>query len=100
MHRAQSPIVSPPRRGNTAQAVLIAAAFFEGWPLLIACPSSLRKLWEDHLREWLPEGMLSQSPMRRIISGRVRLQLNLMTLLRQFVLQRSKAELACAAPSP
>jgi len=53
------------------QAVLIAAAYSEDWPLLIVCPAALRNVWENHLREWLPKDLLGRDAIHNIASGRV-----------------------------
>ena len=40
--------------GKTVQAIAVASAFREDWPLLIVCPSSLRLNWKHELSAWLP----------------------------------------------
>ena len=51
------------------QAILIAAAFSENWPLMIVCPSALRKMWENNLREWLPDSLMSGLSIFNIASS-------------------------------
>uniref|UniRef100_A0A7S3R7U2 Uncharacterized protein n=3 Tax=Dunaliella tertiolecta TaxID=3047 RepID=A0A7S3R7U2_DUNTE len=44
--------------GKSVQALAAAAAYFpQSWPLLIICPSSLRFMWADAVRSWLPAEM-------------------------------------------
>ena len=40
--------------GKTVQAIAVASAFREDWPLLVVCPSSLRLNWKHELCAWLP----------------------------------------------
>ncbi|EFN53502.1 hypothetical protein CHLNCDRAFT_136835 [Chlorella variabilis] len=41
--------------GKTVQALCIAACFGpEDWPLLIICPSTMKLVWQDAVRHWLP----------------------------------------------
>ncbi|KAI7838398.1 hypothetical protein COHA_007802 [Chlorella ohadii] len=39
--------------GKTVQAIAVAAAYRDEWPLLIIAPSSLREAWADALHRWL-----------------------------------------------
>ncbi|KAL6115375.1 zranb3 [Pungitius sinensis] len=41
--------------GKTVQAVAVAYAFRQEWPLLVVVPSSLRYLWIEELERWIPE---------------------------------------------
>lgn len=40
--------------GKTIQALAIASAYAENWPLLIICPSSVRFAWRSAVIRWLP----------------------------------------------
>jgi len=40
--------------GKTVQAIAVASAFRDEWPLLVVCPSSLRLNWRHELTMWLP----------------------------------------------
>ena len=40
--------------GKTLQALAIASAYKEDWPLLICCPSSVRFSWRSAVVRWLP----------------------------------------------
>lgn len=53
------------------QAILIAAAFEESWPLLIVCPSTLRQMWENSLKEWLPESLRRGMQIAHISGAKV-----------------------------
>eukprot|EP01043_Picozoa_sp_COSAG02_P050350 COSAG02_NODE_5167_length_4576_cov_8.229171_4_plen_545_part_00 len=44
--------------GKTLQAIAMAAAYREEWPLLILAPSGLRANWIDEIRNWLPQQWL------------------------------------------
>ena len=53
------------------QAILIAAAFKEDWPLLIVCPAALRSMWEGSLADWLPDSVLQGLRIWKISTGKV-----------------------------
>ncbi|EKX39033.1 hypothetical protein GUITHDRAFT_76774, partial [Guillardia theta CCMP2712] len=55
--------------GKTVQAIAIAAAYLDEWPLLIVCPSSMRCMWAQELVNWLP-GELTPQDVNTIFSGR------------------------------
>ncbi|KAI8071319.1 P-loop containing nucleoside triphosphate hydrolase protein [Gongronella butleri] len=40
--------------GKTIQALAIATALPENWPVLIICPSSVLLNWSDQIQQWLP----------------------------------------------
>ncbi|XP_059474931.1 SWI/SNF-related matrix-associated actin-dependent regulator of chromatin subfamily A-like protein 1 [Neocloeon triangulifer] len=40
--------------GKTIQALAVASYYKADWPLLIACPSSVRFSWAESFRMWLP----------------------------------------------
>ncbi|ORX60334.1 P-loop containing nucleoside triphosphate hydrolase protein [Hesseltinella vesiculosa] len=40
--------------GKSIQALAIAIAYPEHWPILIICPSSLLMTWSDQIQQWLP----------------------------------------------
>ena len=44
--------------GKTLQAIAVAAAYHEEWPLLVIAPSGLRANWIDEIRHWLPQQWL------------------------------------------
>ena len=41
--------------GKTIQAIGISAIYQENWPVLILCPSSLKLVWRDEIKNWLSE---------------------------------------------
>ncbi|KAM9830307.1 DNA annealing helicase and endonuclease ZRANB3 isoform X2 [Syngnathus typhle] len=41
--------------GKTVQAIAVAYAFREEWPLLVVVPSSLKYPWIEELERWIPE---------------------------------------------
>jgi len=41
--------------GKTVQAICIALAYHDEWPLLVVCPSAVRQTWEMQLKDWLPD---------------------------------------------
>ena len=41
--------------GKTVQALGIALAYKEDWPILIICPSSLKFVWRDEILKWIPD---------------------------------------------
>uniref|UniRef100_A0A8D0ATK7 Zinc finger RANBP2-type containing 3 n=1 Tax=Sander lucioperca TaxID=283035 RepID=A0A8D0ATK7_SANLU len=41
--------------GKTVQAIAVAYAFRQEWPLLVVVPSSLKYPWIEELERWLPE---------------------------------------------
>ncbi|XP_076008521.1 DNA annealing helicase and endonuclease ZRANB3 isoform X2 [Genypterus blacodes] len=41
--------------GKTVQAIAVALAFREEWPLLVVVPSSLKYPWIEELERWIPE---------------------------------------------
>lgn len=43
------------------QALLIAACFPKDWPLLIVCPATMRLVWADAVRTWLPPELRPQA---------------------------------------
>jgi SWI/SNF-related matrix-associated actin-dependent regulator of chromatin subfamily A-like protein 1 len=48
--------------GKTVQALAVACAYPESWPVLIVCPSSMRLTWKAELLRWVPsidEGCVS-----------------------------------------
>jgi len=40
--------------GKTLQAIALAAAYSDEWPLLVVAPASLRLVWAEELEAWLP----------------------------------------------
>lgn len=40
--------------GKTLQALAVACAYREDWPILIVAPSSLRANWRDEATKWVP----------------------------------------------
>ena len=40
--------------GKTLQSLAICAVYYEHWPVLIVCPSSLRLNWRNEIERWLP----------------------------------------------
>ncbi|XP_014676460.1 PREDICTED: SWI/SNF-related matrix-associated actin-dependent regulator of chromatin subfamily A-like protein 1 [Priapulus caudatus] len=40
--------------GKTIQALAIAAYYRREWPLLVVCPSSVKRAWADAVARWLP----------------------------------------------
>jgi len=40
--------------GKTVQALAVAYIYKSDWPLLILAPSSLKFVWRDEIRKWLP----------------------------------------------
>ena len=48
--------------GKTLQALVIAWEWNQTeWPLLVVCPSSIRFVWEDQIKKWLPGKLPSWS---------------------------------------
>ncbi|KAM9397173.1 DNA annealing helicase and endonuclease ZRANB3 isoform 3-T7 [Salvelinus alpinus] len=41
--------------GKTVQAISVAYAYRQEWPLLIVVPSSLKYLWIEEMERWIPE---------------------------------------------
>ncbi|XP_055369149.1 DNA annealing helicase and endonuclease ZRANB3 isoform X2 [Betta splendens] len=41
--------------GKTVQAIAVAYAFIQEWPLLVVVPSSLKYPWIEELERWIPE---------------------------------------------
>lgn len=41
--------------GKTLQAIAVACAYRQDWPLLIVVPSSLKYPWIEELERWIPE---------------------------------------------
>ncbi|XP_067348920.1 DNA annealing helicase and endonuclease ZRANB3 isoform X1 [Channa argus] len=41
--------------GKTVQAIAVACAFRQEWPLLVVVPSSLKYPWIEELERWIPE---------------------------------------------
>ncbi|KAG8004620.1 DNA annealing helicase and endonuclease ZRANB3 [Nibea albiflora] len=41
--------------GKTVQAIAVAYAFRQEWPLLVVVPSSLKYPWIEELERWIPE---------------------------------------------
>ena len=41
--------------GKTIQAIGISSIYKENWPVLILCPSSLKLVWRDELKNWLSD---------------------------------------------
>jgi hypothetical protein len=48
--------------GKTVQAICIATCYPDDWPLLVVCPSSMRYVWQEALRDWLPPELQPLSP--------------------------------------
>ena len=46
--------------GKTVQALAVSYIYRHEWPLLILAPSSLKLVWRDEIRKWLPGIPLSQ----------------------------------------
>ena len=40
--------------GKTLQALALASALSDKWPLLVICPSSMRDVWVEAVERWLP----------------------------------------------
>lgn len=40
--------------GKTLQALAVACAYREDWPILVVAPSSLRANWRDEATKWVP----------------------------------------------
>lgn len=40
--------------GKTLQALGVACAYREDWPVLVVCPSSLRGVWKKEAEKWVP----------------------------------------------
>ena len=40
--------------GKSLQALALATAYEDDWPLLIVCPSAMRYPWLDYVEKWLP----------------------------------------------
>ena len=57
--------------GKTLQGIAIASLYFEDWPCLIVCPSSLRLNWKNELTRWLPK--VHSREIQVIMSGKDRL---------------------------
>jgi SNF2 family DNA or RNA helicase len=59
--------------GKTMQAALLAACYPQDWPLLVVRPSSVRLVWRDALRAWLPEALQpAEQDLWVLSSGKVR----------------------------
>ncbi|XP_070999458.1 DNA annealing helicase and endonuclease ZRANB3-like, partial [Oncorhynchus clarkii lewisi] len=41
--------------GKTVQAISVAYAYRQEWPLLVVVPSSLKYLWIEEMERWIPE---------------------------------------------
>lgn len=41
--------------GKTVQAIAVAYAYRQEWPLLVMVPSSLKYTWIEELEKWIPE---------------------------------------------
>ncbi|KAM6945678.1 DNA annealing helicase and endonuclease ZRANB3 [Aplochiton taeniatus] len=41
--------------GKTLQALAVAVAYREEWPLLVVVPSSLKYLWMEEMERWIPD---------------------------------------------
>lgn len=48
--------------GKTVQAICMATCYPDDWPLLVVCPSSMRYVWQEALRDWLPPELQPLSP--------------------------------------
>lgn len=46
-------IADDPGLGKTLQSICISALFPEQWPILIVCPSSVKKMWSNEYIKWL-----------------------------------------------
>ena len=57
--------------GKTIQGIAIASLYYEDWPCLIVCPSSLRLNWKNELTRWLPK--VHGREIQVIMSGKDRL---------------------------
>lgn len=40
--------------GKTIQALAVACAYREDWPILVVAPSSLRSNWQNEAKKWVP----------------------------------------------
>lgn len=40
--------------GKTLQALAVACAYREDWPVLVVAPSSLRANWRNEANKWVP----------------------------------------------
>ncbi|KAI8476387.1 MAG: P-loop containing nucleoside triphosphate hydrolase protein [Monoraphidium minutum] len=54
--------------GKTMQAIAMAACYPEDWPLLVVCPASLRTMWREKLREWLPPRLRPRAGDLRVVT--------------------------------
>eukprot|EP00960_Hanusia_phi_P032149 749710-Hanusia_phi.AAC.2 len=66
--------------GKTVQAIAIAAAYLDEWPLLIVCPSSMRCMWSQEMVNWLP-GELTTDDVNTIYNGRDAVGNHLVTVI-------------------
>ncbi|PRP86521.1 DNA annealing helicase and endonuclease ZRANB3-like [Planoprotostelium fungivorum] len=48
-------IADEPGLGKTIQAISISTYYKEDWPVLVACPASLRDHWRNEYLRWIPE---------------------------------------------
>lgn len=46
--------------GKTLQALAVACAYREDWPILVVAPSSLRRNWQNEALKWVP-GLTNQN---------------------------------------
>lgn len=46
-------IADDPGLGKTLQSICISALFRENWPVLVVCPSSVKKMWANEYMKWL-----------------------------------------------
>lgn len=46
-------IADDPGLGKTLQAICISALYQEKWPVLVVCPSSVKKMWANEYMKWL-----------------------------------------------
>ena len=57
--------------GKTLQSLAVAACYYDQWPVLVVCPSSLRLNWRNEIERWLPN--VSHRQVQVIMSGKDRL---------------------------
>ncbi|CAO3596063.1 unnamed protein product [Absidia cylindrospora] len=53
--------------GKTIQALAVALAYSDDWPVLIICPTSLLLTWSDQIQQWL--SMVSNKDIRVTLKG-------------------------------
>lgn len=55
--------------GKTLQGLALCAFYKQDWPVLVACPSSLRFVWQEAVIEWLGE-IISPQDIKVIATGK------------------------------